>query len=360
MSKDIDILEIDIMIKSHINKEFEKIDDYKQILSDIQYSINEGKFTRTMIKNSLEERRNKLQEYIEDLTEQKSLNFYLMDTIQLIEEYKTMLNTPLKVNFIGKMKNNENYKMKLINKYLDVASKYINISIDKPLKNKICCFNCGNKKEFDIFNNITYVCNRCYSKQMIFKHNSSYNDIDRVNISNKYMYERKIHFRDCINQYQAKQNNTILPIVYEELEEEFRRHHLLVDSDDNKEKFKNITKKHIMIFLKELNYSKHYENVHLIHYNMTNIKPNDISHLEDKLLDDFDILIDLYEKEFKNITRKSFINTLYVLYQLLYRHKYNCDKEEFIILKTIDRKFFHDEVCKVLFEKLGWNFNPFY
>ena len=61
-----------------------------------------------------------------------------------------------------------------------------------------------------------------------------------------------------------------------------------------------------------------------------------------------------------NINRKNFINTQYVLYQLLLRHKHSCKKEDFIILKTIDRKYFHDEICKSLFEHLGWNFSPFY
>ena len=98
----------------------------------------------------------------------------------------------------------------------------------------------------------------------------------------------------------------------------------------------------------------------LIHYNFTDIKPDDISYLEEQLLDDFDILTDIYDKRFKNINRKNFINTQYVLFQLLSRHRHSCKKEEFIILKTIDRKFFHDEICKELFEELGWNHSPFY
>lgn len=92
----------------------------------------------------------------------------------------------------------------------------------------------------------------------------------------------------------------------------------------------------------------------------TDIKPDDISHLEDKLLNDFDLLIDLYDDIFRNIPRTNFINIQYVLYQLLYHHKHKCDKDEFIILKNIDRKSFHDDVCKVLFENLGWNYDPFY
>ena len=118
-----------------------------------------------------------------------------------------------------------------------------------------------------------------------------------------------------------------------------------------------------MLFLKEMNYTKHYENVNLIHYNMTGVKPDDISHIEDALLRDFDELAMLYDKLFKNnnkIDRKNFINTQYVLYQLLRRHKHPCNKNDFYILKTNDRKSFHDEICLQLFMILGWNIHIFF
>lgn len=114
------------------------------------------------------------------------------------------------------------------------------------------------------------------------------------------------------------------------------------------------------MFLKELGYSNHYENVHLIHYNFTLIKPDNISHLEDKLFDDFNILTELYDKRYKNIDRKNFINTQYVLYQLLKRHKHPCKEHDFVILKTFDRKVFHDDIIKNLFQELGWNSNTYF
>ena len=94
---------------------------------------------------------------------------------------------------------------------------------------------------------------------------------------------------------------------------------------------------------------------------MTGKKSNDISHLEDKLIKDFEVLSDLYDKKFKHdktkkIDRKSFINVQYVLFQLLRRHKYPCKREDFNILKTLDRKAFHDDIMKELFEELNWNF----
>lgn len=99
----------------------------------------------------------------------------------------------------------------------------------------------------------------------------------------------------------------------------------------------------------------------MIHYNLTCIKPDDISHLEDKLLEDFDILSDLYHEIFKNkpgFERKNFINTQYVLYQLLMKYRHPCKKEDFTILKTIDRKSFHDDITKSLFEQLEWSHCP--
>ena len=96
---------------------------------------------------------------------------------------------------------------------------------------------------------------------------------------------------------------------------------------------------------------------------MTGKKPDDITYLEDKLLDDFDILSETYHKLFKNksgFDRKNFINTQYVLYQLLLKYHHPCKKSDFTMLKTIDRKSFHDDVGKACFEYLGWNHAPLY
>ena len=117
------------------------------------------------------------------------------------------------------------------------------------------------------------------------------------------------------------------------------------------------------MFLKETGNSRFYDNFRLIHYNLTGIKPDDITYLENKLMHDIELLSEKYEQKMikeGNIERKSFINSQYVLYQLLNRHKYPCNRDDFNLLKTIDRVHFHEEICKELFEKLGWNFTPLF
>ena len=358
----VDILSINTKIKDNLMKNIKELPRLKENLFNIEKTLQKENM-KDRVKTQLIKSKESILKKIDDLECKKELNFYILKSLPLIEKYKKILNTPVKLNFMGKKTKNSKEKNKLIQEFLKIASSYIRIEkCKKQKKLKIKCHNCSNTKNFDIIDNSIYICTECYTQQNVLKYNSSYNDIDRVNISTKYMYDRKIHFRDCIKQYQGKQNSTIPDKIYNELEKQFELHHILIGDKNTPKKirFKKVTKNHILMFLKDLGYSNHYENVHLMHYNFTGIKPDDISYLEDKLLNDFDSLTELYDKKFKHIKRKNFINTQYVLYQLLQRHKHACKKEEFIILKTIDRKFFHDEVCKELFESLGWNHTPFY
>jgi hypothetical protein len=360
--QDLDILSIDNKIQLSFENENKKIPHYKQRLVELEKTfktINLPPRARAELEKSIFELHNN----IIKLESNEKLNFYFIETAELLQKYRQILKTPVKLSFCGKPKQDDKEKIEIIQKYIEIAHKYYKIEI-KPIekKFKLICDYCANKRNFATEEN-AYICLECGAQQEILQHTTSYKDSDRVNISVKYTYDRKVHFRDCINQYQGKQNCSIEQKVYDHLEDIFERHHLLVGDKNTKKdiRFSKITKEHILMFLKELGFPKHYENVTLIHYNMTGKKPDDISYLEDKLMTDFDILVETYDKHFKNkVDRVNFISTQYVLYQLLQRHKHVCRKEDFVILKTMDRKSFHDTVCRDLFGILGWNFIPLY
>jgi len=368
MESDIDILRIHEDINNNIKIQLENRVYIERRLNHIN-SILENDDLKDTILRKCEKIKKELIQTLDNIT--NNYYFYINESTPIIESYKDMLKKPIKMSFMGKSVSNNEDKKKLVISYIEIVKKYKlfdnEITSIHDNTRKFVCDNCNNKKHFDFIEDDTVlVCKKCFNQKTIYNPMISYNDNERVNMSNKYTYDRKVHFRDCINQYQAKQNSIIKPEIMKALEEEFRKHHLLNEKDENGNvnpdniKFGNITKKHIMMFLKDLKYTNNYENVNLIHYKFTGIPPPDISHLEDKLLQDFDILTELYDKTFKNINRKNFINTQYVLYQLLCRHKFKCKKEEFVILKTVDRKFFHDKIIKTLFEILGWNYKPFF
>lgn len=361
----LDILSIDANIKEEFKLEFRKLPQYTEKLQDLTRTSS-IKTLSTRASKNLQKNIQELTKKIENLSSHTQLNFYINETAVLIERYKIILQTPVKLSFTGKVSSNNEHKNAIIQDYLKIAVKYSDIKMLPPLQTTVVvCNNCPNRRLFEIIDNSIYICILCGAQQEILLHTSSYKDIDRINITAKYTYDRKIHFRDCINQYQGKQNSTIDPIVYEKLLEQFRKHHLLVGTSNThkEERCKNITKEHIHLFLKELEYTKHYENVNLIHYQISGKKPDDISYLDDRLLDDFDLLTDLYDRKFKNkngFERKNFINTQYVLYQFLLRYHHPCKKEDFTILKTVDRKSFHDDIAKTCFELLGWNHTPLF
>lgn len=360
-----DILAIDAEIQEELKKETELEVEYYKRISEINIILLNAKLAQE-IKQKLFLERDALEKKILFIQTNDNLNFYIAETAPIIDSYKNILKTPLKLSFMGKKKDDPT-KDKIIETYVKIAKGYmpqLNISTCKLAQNKITCENCGSSNLLEHDTLIT-ICIDCGNQKEALLNSISYKDADRVNISQKYTYDRRIHFRDCINQYQGKQNSNIDPKIYEDLEQEYKQYGLLnLEPGISKEKkFERVKKEHIILFLQELGYDKHYDNVNLIYSTQTGSKCDDISHLDSTLMNDFDMLTSLYDKRFKHdkkIDRKNFINTQYVLFQLLNHHKHPCRAEDFSILKTIDRQTFHDDICKVLFEELGWNHTPYF
>jgi len=101
MSESLDILTIDANIRKNFEEEIEKLPHYSEKLKEINTLLEKPKLRRG-IKDSLNKAKEELLVHVEDLENHKKYNFYLMETLPLIEEYKTILKTPIKVNFMGK------------------------------------------------------------------------------------------------------------------------------------------------------------------------------------------------------------------------------------------------------------------
>ena len=298
-----------------------------------------------------------LDKQIKEEIEQGDLPFYISDTICIIESYKKLLKIPKKINFMGKVEkdNSIDTRMTLIvDEYVKVSSEYKYIHTDNVTEVK--CSSCGH--DIDMKNatdESISVCDHCSSEQGVGMMLSSFSDSSRVHISSKYSYDRKSHFIECINQYQGKQNVVIQEQLIADIFSKLQSYDLLVHNNVVK-RYSKVTKKAILSIIKELGHPKHYENINLIFSKVTGSELIDICHIQDNILNDFDILSDTYDKLFGDIERKNFINTQYILYQLLRKHGHDCNSSDFSGVKTIDRKFFHEDVIRRIFEHLGWNY----
>ena len=319
------VTDIDARVAAHVSEKATNVDSYHRILEQISaledvHSIarKEVETTHAQIMCDLEKVSN-------------GLLFYIMETSNV----------------------------KDICQYTRIAQSYCPIKpVSKPAKSlKIVCSICKGTK-FDVVQDTTHICCGCGNQKDIFNISPSHKDSSRMNTALRYTYKRRIHFKDCINQYQGKQNVCISDSVISALYECIHMHGINKGSD-----YSAVSKEQLMMFLKESGHVKHYEDINLIYKLITGKSVDDITYLEDALIQDFNMLTDLYDKKFKHthrITRKSFINTQYVLFQLLRRHKHPCRQEDFNILKTIDRKLLHEDIISELFNDLGWNFTSLF
>lgn len=369
--KEIDIIAIDETIKNNFFLQKKELEKYNNRREELQKTLNNlQNSSKIDVKKEIQKNLQEVDERIRKIDSEEDFSFYIAETADILQKYKKNMKTPLVQSFMGKTKNRERKEeeknLEIIEKYINIVKKYdhtvlsdYNINFSKKEENK--CENCGSTKDYILDGNFI-ICTDCFVEQDVGNFTISYKDADRVNISGKYVYDKKTHFRDCINQYQGKQNCTIPQKVYKDLEKQFENHYLL-EGDKNTPKeirFSRITREHVGMFLKELGYSKQYENIILIHYELTGKKPDDISHLEEKLVEDFIILLETYERMCKEgritIKRINFISTHYVLFQLLHKYKYPCKREDFVILKNQERRELHEDICEELFRELGWNY----
>lgn len=284
-------------------------------------------------------------------------NLYKSKTKNLVKKYVSILKTPIQGNNI---KLAESKKREIITEYFDILKtcvphnilKNINISDNcNDILILLYCENCENTEHFTKDHDTT-ICNICYAElvKMTFYNNRMYNFS-----ANKCNYDRISHFKECLKQYQGKQNTFINPVLYLDIEEALITNGIIGNREiPQMIRYKNVTRSHITYFLKELGYTKYYDDYILIHSNLTGQPANDISHLEADLISDFEKISEQYTILYNSSERKNFINIQYILYKLLLKHNYKFCHDDFSNIKSIDRKLERDKICKAIFKSLGW------
>jgi hypothetical protein len=323
---------------------------------------------------------------------------YNINVIDILENYKKIINEPNEISFIGKKVDNENKSLiKVLNDFNNtikslidnksilysptIPEKYVGkkesssmVNVVNKIKQNMktvikkqnvsmcsCIKNDENKIEQHIDNNYQIICSKCgtvYNSS--FNENATFYDYTRVNMTQKYHYEKKCHFRDTINQYQGKQNKHIPDSVYDSLEKILEAHGLVnVNETDKIKKYEKVSKQHIRTFLKEIEKSKYYEDTQLIYSQITGKSKPDISKYEKVLYEDFDKLVKVFiSLKNSSCERKNFLNSHYVLRQLLLKQGVRVSHDDLNTLKTQSRLREHDEIYKQCCEILNWKFNP--
>lgn len=270
---------------------------------------------------------------------------YIHKTEALLKEYNEILEEPVKVDFMGnRIFDKEDRKQTILMEFLNVAKDYISV---KPLEGQVRSMKCDDcRVDLQKVEDFLYVCPVCGYAIKHFASIASYGENNRINISQRYVYDKRSHFGDSIKKFQAKQNTTISEEVYRDLWNKLRSHDIPIE---------RFTKDHLYEFLKLTKHTDHYEDITLIYYEMTGKPAPDISHLEQQLFALFDEIDPIYERV-KPPKRVNFLNGQFVLFKLLQKLRYPCKEDDFYILKTRDKMLEHDQIWKKICAELSWTF----
>ena len=239
---------------------------------------------------------------IKQLSKSDSL-FFLLEVEHLFPEEKEV------VCFFGTQSNEDQERVR---EFEAIASRYYPTTHDlsRGLRGRSLPCDCGGTIEQ---NNDYYVCDTCCKISTIIENS----DRSPNRTSN---YDRKAKFRECISRYQARQDVLIDKRPYEK--------YLLRHYGD----LSKVTKKQIFHMLINLGKENQVKHIHLIHYEITGVPPNNIDYLEESLMHDFEVLMRLYGD------KKVVVSIKQVFYHLLKKNGVACCKEEFGIRREDAQK----------------------
>lgn len=240
-------------------------------------------------------------------------NYWKNEKVQFLNNFfKSRENIPQNIDHFVSMFNN--LIMVLHIKIKKETGQFIPIS-KLNFQKKINCINCNNNN-FE-YNENMIMCNECgLVNRNLFA--PSWNDVARVYIAPIYTYNRKNQFREYILQYQGK----CLNINYSILD------NLLIKKTNKitKYEFLNIVRTTLKDKLK-------IEHVHGLYYKFYNIEIQDLSIVENNLLNNFDQFFNqLHNSMWKNEKiYEIFISNQFLLYQFLNLNNVPTTKDDVLL-----------------------------
>ena len=216
----------------------------------------------------------------------------------------------------------------------------IRINIDDGSNRIKYCKECNIEKILD-YTISAYVCQCCGDIEEIIL------DEERQ-IKDYSPYRRINHFREWLNQFQAKQSPDIPEDIYKDIIIELNKNRITNLLELNKKKMKSI--------LKKIGYNDYYEHIHYIINKLSNLPSPKITRDMEKIFIKMFTKIEGPWEIYKQIGRKNFLSYSYVLYKfcelLELDHLLDC----FTLHKDPNKLMENDEIWKKICEHLNWEF----
>jgi predicted RNA-binding Zn-ribbon protein involved in translation (DUF1610 family) len=204
------------------------------------------------------------------------------------------------------------------------------------------CNECDVEKVLDIGES-SYTCPECGDMEIVII------DEDRQ-IKEYSPYKRLNHFREWLNQFQAKESTEIPDEVYKNICIEINRNRINDLSQLNRDKMQQL--------LKKLGYNHLYEHIPYIINKLSNLPPPKINRtIETRFFKMFMMIQEPWEM-YKPKGRKNFLSYSYILYKFCELLELDDLLEFFPLLKSPQKLMEQDYVWKKFCKYLKWEFYP--
>jgi hypothetical protein len=255
-----------------------------------------------------------------------------------INESKNILEY-LGKNKISNKTSNELNRAELFDKYWQIIEG-VRINIDDGTKRIKYCFDCNCEKVLDYIIS-AYICPDCGDIEEIIID-------DDIQIKDYSPYQRINHFREWLNQFQAKQSPEIPDEVYHDIINELNKNRITDFSQINKIRMKAI--------LKKLGYNSYYEHVHYIINKLSNLPPPKITRDMEKIFIKMFKKIEEPWRIYKQPDRKNFLSYSYVLYKFCELLELDHLLEFFSLHKAQNKLMENDVIWKKICNHIGWEY----
>ena len=267
------------------------------------------------------------------------------------------------------LKNNKNFEYKEKKDILEFLSNNDN---DNDNNNKITNELCSTKNillekyskritGLYLNNNINYIkyCADCKIEKILDMVESAYicpccGDCEEVIIDEDRQikeyspYRRLNHFREWLNQFQAKQTPDIPEQVFIDIVRELNKNRIMDLSKLNRE--------YIKIILKKLQYNIYYEHITYIINKLNNLPPPKITRDMEKIFIYMFLQIQTPWDKYKTANRKNFLSYSYVLHKFSQLLGLNHLLKYFPLLKDNEKIMEGDNIWAKICKDLNWEY----
>ncbi len=259
---------------------------------------------------------------------------------------KTTLDMPL-VGFGGVVDRNELTKEKILDLYLSRTNPdHVSMLSDPHEDDGTYCLVCAGEKVQLTAEAITF-CPQCGNVEhiMLDCEKPSYKDPPKEIAY--FAYKRINHFREWLNQFQAKESTEIPTDVYDTIRQECRK----TRTDIN-----DLTAEGLKKILQKRKLTKYYEHIpHIINRLNGKAPPRMTQEEEEKLCSMFKQIQPLWMK-YRQPGRRNFPSYSYVLYKFCELLQLDHFLPGFHLLKTRDKLYEHDTIWRQICAELDWEF----